>query len=460
MIIIARKLLTLLTIVMLVVIPMIPRPAEAQGLSLLRDAETEWFLREISTPFFEAAGLNPSAVSIYLIHDSSMNAFVTLGQIMAIYSGLIQSVDNVNQLEGVIAHETGHIAGGHAVRYREGQKAALKVLLVHVILGLAAAVAGSPDAAAGLLLGGQSMAQRVYLSYSRVQESTADQAAMTYLNTAGVSARGMIEFFDKIRDQELLTTSRRDPYVRTHPLSGDRILRLIDRAQASPYYDVPSSEEKVYWFKRIRAKIDGFIYDPEITLRLYPVRDQSLFARYARVYAYQKALRLDDALAEATSLINENPDDPYFQEIAGQILFEFGRIEQSLPYLRRAHELLPREPLIMTALGHALVAMETPETDREAVEVLELAVFFDRQNGLAWRQLAVVYARTGRENMANLATAEMFSLQGRYRDAVGRAQMAFKTFPEGTREWVQAQDLIFTATAEMEKHPEQNRKRR
>ncbi|MCH7631486.1 MAG: peptidase M48, partial [Proteobacteria bacterium] len=258
----------------------------------------------------------------------------------------------------------------------------------------------------------------------------------------------------------LLTTSPRDPYVRTHPLSGDRILRLIDRAQASPYYDVPSSEEKVYWFKRIRAKIDGFIYDPEITLRMYPVRDQSLFARYARVYAYQKALRLDDALAEATSLINENPDDPYFHEIAGQILFEFGKIEQSLPYLRRAHELLPQEPLIMTALGHALVAMETPETDREAIGVLELAVFFDRQNDLAWRQLAVVYARTGRENMANLATAEMFSLHGRYRDAVGRAQMAFKTFPEGTREWVQAQDLIFTATAEMEKHPEQNRRRR
>ena len=458
--IIARKLLTLLTIVMLVIIPMIPRPAEAQGLSVLRDAETEWFLREISAPFFEAAGLNPSSVSIYLIHDSSMNAFVTLGQIMAIYSGLIQSVDNVNQLEGVIAHETGHIAGGHAVRYREGQKAALKILLVHAILGLAAAVAGSPDAAAGLLLGGQSMAQRVYLSYSRVQESATDQAGLSYLEAAGVSARGMIEFFDKIRDQDLLANSRRDPYWRTHPLSGDRMLRLTDRAQRSPYYDTPSSPEKEYWFNRIRAKIDGFINPPELTLRLYPVRDQSLFARYARVYAYQKALRLDDALAEATSLINENPDDPYFQEIAGQILFEFGKIEQSLPYLRRAHELLPREPLIMTALGHALVAMETPETDREAVEVLELAVFFDSQNGLAWRQLAVVYARTGRENMANLATAEMFSLQGRYRDAVGRAQMAFKTFPEGTREWVQAQDLIFTATAEMEKHPEQNRKRR
>jgi len=444
---------------MMVIMPMIPRAANAQGIQVLRDAETEWFLRQISTPFFQAAGLNPGSVKIYLIGDSSMNAFATLGQIMAIFSGLIQSVDNVNQLEGVIAHETGHIAGGHAVRYREGQDKALKVMLLHVILGLAAAAAGSPDAAAGLLLGGQSMAQRVYLSYSRVQESTADQAGMTYLNAAGVSGRGLIEFFDTIRDYELLRNSHIEPYWRTHPLSGDRILRLTDRAKASPYYDAPTDPEKEYWFKRIRAKLDGYINPPELTLRLYPVEDKSLFARYARVYAYQKDLQFEAALAEATGLIAEFPDDPFFQEITGQILFESGKVEQALPYMRRALELLPREPLFMTALGHALVAMDTQETDLEALKVLEQAVFFDKENDLGWLQLATVYARTGRENMANLATAEMFSLQGRYGEAINRAQLAIRTFPEGSREWLQAQDVIFAASAEIKNNPEKNRRR-
>jgi len=456
---IARKLLTLLTIAMLVVMPMVSQTASAQGLQILRDAETEWFLRKISTPFFEAAGLRPDSVKIYLIYDNSMNAFATLGQIMAIYSGLIQQVKNVNQLEGVIAHETGHIAGGHAVRYREGQEKALKVMLFHVILGLAAAAAGSPDAAAGLMLGGQSMAQRVFLSYSRVQESTADQAGLSYLNAAGVSGKGLIEFFDKIRDYELLHNSNIDPYWRTHPLSGDRILRLTDRAKASPYYDAPTDPEKEYWFKRIRAKLDGYINPPELTLRQYPVEDKSMFARYARVYAYYKGLQFDAAMAEATGLVEEFPDDPFFQEITGQILFESGRVEEAIPYMTRALELLPREPLFMTALGHALVALDNRETDLEAVKVLEQAVFFDKENDLAWLQLATAYARTGKENMANLATAEMFSLQGRYGDAINRAQLAMRTFPEGSREWLQAQDVIFAAAAELKKNPQQTQRR-
>lgn len=425
--------------------------AEAQGITILRDAETEWFLRELSAPFFRAAGLSPDAVSIYIVYDPTMNAFVAGGQNVFVFSGMIQAVDNVNQLEGVIAHETGHISGGHLARFSEGTKAPIAILIASMLLGLGAAAAGSPDAAAGLMLGGQTMAQRAFLSYTRVQESAADQAALTFLEKTGTSAQGLIEFFDKIRDQELITVARRDPYVRTHPLSGDRILRLQTRARNSPYWDAGSEPEKSYWFKRVRAKIDGYISRPDVTLREYPPYDKSEFARYARVYAYQKDLQWDQAMAEVNSLLEDHPDDPYYLETAGQILFERGKAEESIPYLRRAAELKPNEPLILTLLANSLVALETPEADQEASQILKQALAHDRRNDLAWRQLSVVYARLGQTSLAELATAELFMLQGRYPAALKRARGVMKNFDHGSREWLQAQDIIVTARSLMAK---------
>lgn len=438
-----RKFLTLLLVVLAVSFQATSNPAHAQV--ILRDAEAEWFIRKISTPIFEAAGVTPSSVEIYLIYDNSINAFAFY-QNMALHSGLIQKADNLNQVIGVIAHETGHIAGGHSARIQEGAKRSLAIMLASVLLGIAAAAAGSGDAAAGLILGGQTMAQRAFLTYSRVQEATADQAAVTYLEATGTSGRGLMEFFDKLRDQELLAHIRQDPYVRTHPVSGDRLLRLTTRITNSQYYNKPTPPEDVYWFNRVKAKLDGYVNEPLITFRDYPTSDTSEFARYARVYAYQKDLQFDKALEEANSLLTQRPNDPFYNEITGQILFERGKIEESVVYFDKAFNALPREPLIMTALGHALVALETDAGNERARKILEQSVFYDRYNDFAWRQLAVIYARLGMEDRANLATAEMWLLERRYQGAIRRGQMAMRDFPEGSREWVQAQDVVMTAS--------------
>ncbi|MEE8294542.1 MAG: M48 family metalloprotease [Sphingomonadales bacterium] len=438
-----RKILTLTMVVLMMALPMVSNPAFAQV--ILRDAEAEWFIRKVSTPIFEAAGLTPSAVEIYLIYDNSINAFAFY-QNMALHSGLIQKADNLNQVIGVIAHETGHIAGGHSARIQEGAKRSLGIMLVSVLLGIAAAAAGSGDAAAGLILGGQTMAQRAFLTYSRVQEATADQAAVTYLEATGTSGRGLMEFFDKLRDQELLAHIRQDPYVRTHPVSGDRLLRLATRVTNSRYYNTPTSPEDVYWFNRVKAKLDGYVNEPYVTFRDYPVYDTSEFALYARVYAYQKDLQFDKALEEAHTLLDQRPNDPFYNEITGQILFERGKIDESIPYFEKAFNALPRQPLIMTALGHALVALDTEESNLRARKILEQAVFYDRYNDFAWRQLAVIYARLGMEDRANLATAEMWLLERRYQGAIRRGQIAMQAFPEGSREWVQAQDVVLTAS--------------
>lgn len=450
-----RRFLTLLVVALAVTFQAIPGPAFAQ--IILRDAETEWFIRKVSTPIFEAAGLNPSSVEIYIIYDNSINAFAFY-QNMALHSGLIQKADNLNQVIGVIAHETGHIAGGHSARRAEGSKRSLGIMLISVLLGIAAAAAGSGDAAAGIILGGQTMAQRAFLSYSRIQEATADQAAVTYLEATETSGRGLMEFFDKLRDQELLAHIRQDPYVRTHPVSGDRLLRLTTRITNSRYYDKPTAPEDVYWFRRVKAKLDGYVNDPYLTFRDYPVSDTREFARYARVYAYQKDLQFDKALEEANTLLEMRPNDPFYNEIAGQILFERGKIAESVVFLERAHNALPREPLIMTAFGHALVALGTEDGNKRARKILEQAVFFDPYNDLAWHQLSLVYARLGLESKANLATAEMWMLQRRYQGAIRRAQVAMREFPQGSREWIEAQDVILTATQMMKKNKGNDRR--
>lgn len=433
-------------------------PSFAQ--SLLRDAETEQLLRDATRPIFLAAGLQPDAVDMYILNDKSLNAFVAGGQNIFIHSGTLMQAQDINEVLGVLAHETGHITGAHIARMSDGAAAPTAISIISLLLGAAAIAAGAGDAGAAVLMGGQSMAQRTFLSYTRVQESSADQAGATFLEAAGISGKGLLKFFDRIRDQELLVSAYQDPYIQTHPLTGDRMARLQTRLQESPYWDKPPDPDLERRFERMQAKMAGFLNRPDVTLRMYPVTDTSANARYARVYAYNQAIEWDAALAEAQSLIDDYPNDPYFHEIKGQIHFENGQVEQALPDLRRAHELLPEEPIIMSLLAQALVAIEKPEYDREATRILEKAVRADPYNDLAWRNLAIVYNRSDDEANASLATAELFLLYGRSRDAVFQAQKASSDFPTGSPRWLRAQDIMAMARANMEREGRQGSRRR
>ena len=430
---------------------------EAVAQSILRDAETEKFLRAITDPILEAAELTPESVQIILIHDKSMNAFVAGGQNIFIHSGLIMQVDDVNQLLGVLAHEAGHITGGHLVRFSDGLRAPTAISILSLVLGAAAVAAGAPDAGIGILAGGQQAAQRKFFSYSRIQEAAADQAGAQFLERAGLSGEGLVEVFHKFREQEFLLGVTQDPYVRTHPLTSDRLARLEQVVGSSPYYGKPPDSAHQHWFRLIQAKLGGYVNYPRVTLQQFPVTDRSLYARYARVYAYHKAIEWDLALAEVDSLIAEDPEYPYFHEIKGQILFENGRVAEAVDPFRRAVELAPREPLILTALGQALVAQEDPEMDQEARRHLELATALDRFNSFGWYQLAIVYTRAGEDGLASLATAERFSMARRYGAAAMHAKKALDALEQGTSQWIRAQDILLVAEANI---PEEERRRR
>lgn len=431
------------------------RPAAAQ--QILRDAETEAFLNDISRPLIEAAGLDPRNAQVLLINDPEINAFVAGGQIVWIHSGLLTSADNVNQVQGVIAHELGHIEGGHIIRSSEGIKTATGITLVSLLLGAAAIAAGGGEAGMGIMAAGQQAAMGKYLAFSRTQESSADLAGARYLSKAGISGKGSLEFFKKLQNQEYrLAIPQDDSYGRTHPLSGERIAVLREVYEPDPAWNTKTPPELEQRFQRIKAKLFGFVADPDQTLRTYPLSDQSIPAHYARAYAWHKSAYPDKALAETDALLKLRPHDPYFLELEGQVLLENGRPADAIAPLREAVRLTNSQPLIAVLLGHALIATENSANFPEAEQVLRAAVAKDRDNPFAWYQLGVVYERRGDEARAALATAERYSLMGQEELAMRSAEAAMTTLPQDSSDYLRAQDIAMAARGMMEK----NRKRK
>jgi len=433
------------------------QPAAAQ--SILRDAETEALLDEMAAPLVAAAGLQPQNVDIVLINDPSINAFVAGGQAVYIHSGLINAASTANEVQGVIAHELGHVTGGHVIRSSEGASAAQGISILSLLLGAAAAAAGAGDAAIGVIMAGQQAALGKYLAFSRAQESSADAAGASYLSKAGITGRGSIEFFKKLQNLEYRYGYSRTPeseFYSTHPMSADRIATLQDSYEKDPAWHTPSDPQLEARFQRIKAKLYGYLAEPQHTLQAYPLTMTGIPARYARAYAFHKDAFVDKARAEVDALLAINPDDPYFLELKGQILLESGRPLEALAPLRRATDLTSNQPLIATSFGHALIATENKANFEEAERVLKSAVARDRENPFAWYQLGVVYAARGDLARAQLASAEQQVMSLQMPQALRSASAAEAELPRGSADWLRAQDIAMQARVAIEQQQKRN----
>ncbi len=448
-----RVLLTLLAMVAIAA-----RPVMAQ--SILRDAETEALFQDMMDPLLVAAGLQPGQVHVHLLSDRSINAFVAGSQDIYVFSGLIEAADSAEEVQGVLAHELGHVMGGHAIRINDGAKVATGISLLSLLLGAAAIAAGGGEAGMGIMMAGQQAALGKFLAFSRVQESTADAAGAQYLSKAGISGRGTLAFFKKLQNLEFRYAVKQDDdqaYGRTHPMSGDRIQTLREVYAIDPAWDNPADPAIEKRFQRIKAKLSGFIADPERTLRQFPESNTSIPARYARAYAWHKSAYPQKALAEVDGLLATNPTDPYFLELEGQVLLESGRPKEAIAPLRKAVANSRSQPLISATLGHALIATEDPANFPEAEQVLKTAVALDNQNPFAWYQLGIVYANKGDQARAALASAERYSLEGGQASlALRNAEMAMQGLSPGSPDWIRAQDISLVSRAEVERE----RKRR
>jgi predicted Zn-dependent protease len=434
--------------------------ADGEGPSSLRDSETEALFRDISKPLIEAANLAPASVRIVLLSDQDINAFVAGSQNVYVNSGLILASDNVNQVQAVIAHELGHVAGGHSIRIGEGARQATGISIATMVLGAIALAAGAGDAAMGLMMMGQRAAMGSFLAFTRAQESSADAAGASYLSKAGISGKGSLEFFKKLQNQEYrLAVYATDSYDRTHPLSSERIAMLETLYKKDPAWSRPPDPALEARFQRVKAKLLGFINPRQATIK-YPETDQTVPAHYARAYAYHLGAYPEKALAEADALLKVNPHDPYFLELKGQILLEGGKPAEAIAPLREATERSSNSPLIASMLGHALISTEKPENFKEAKAILKTAVARDNENPFAWYQLGIIYDREGDQPRAALATAERNNLEGKPKLALASAEMALRGIPAGTPDYLRAQDIAMVSKAELKKDKKYNGDRR
>lgn len=429
-------------------------PAHAQGLPLIRDTEIEKLLNDYASPIFRAAGLGTGRVTVRIVRHNAFNAFVVDGRNVFVHTGALMQSETPNQLIGVIAHEAGHIAGGHMAALRSRiARDQTKILLAQVLgillIGGAAATGGDTGrdlggAGQAVMQGGSELVMRSLLAERRSQESAADQAGLKYLSATQQSGLGMLETFERFQQQEYISDTHKDAFVRSHPVASDRLARLRQLVEGSPNYSKKDPPDLILRHELMRAKLSGYLENPRTVFNRYPERDTSMQARYARAIArYFMGGRsaVQDSVAEIEKLIREKPDYPYFWELKGDLLMRAGKSAQAIPALRHALQLDPEAPLIQVQLATALQQAGGNKAVSESVALLRQAVIRD-SNPSAHRMLASAYYKQDKLPLADAETAQAYFLEGNVKQAQIFAKRAQSKLSKGSPEWLRNDDII------------------
>jgi predicted Zn-dependent protease len=446
------RLTAIITAVALAVAPMAPAFAQqAKGPPVIRDTEAEQLLREYTRPVLRAAGLEKQNIQIVIINDSAFNAFVADGHRIFVNYGAMMQSETPNQIIGVLAHETGHLAGGHLAKMREQMARAQTQMIIAMLLGAGAMVAGSmggnsngglANAGAAAVAGPQEMIRRTMISYVRQQEENADRAGVKFLTATGQSAKGMYETFKRFTNDSLFAAHGADPYLQSHPMPAERVAALEEIARSSPYWDKKDDPALQLRHDMVRAKISAFMERQDTVYRRYPLSNDTLPARYAHAISTYLHGDLRSALAQIDALIQLQPANPYFYELRGQALLEGGKPAEAIAPLRKAVQLSNNAPLIEMLLGQALVGTDNKAYTEEAITILRAAVARETEAPLGYTQLAMAYGRKGDFAQADLASAQAAYLRGDSKTARELASRAKTRFAIGTPGWVKADDIV------------------
>ena len=445
------RLTSLCTAVALAVAPTMALAQENKGPPVLRDTEAEQLLRDYTRPILRAAGLEKQNIQMVIINDSAFNAFVADGRRIFVNYGALMQSETPNQLIGVLAHETGHLAGGHLAKLRQQLARAQTQMIIAMLLGAGAMVAGArsgnggnglTNAGAAAIAAPQEVIRRTLLSYQRQQEENADRAGVKFLTATGQSAKGMYETFKRFTDESLFAARGADPYVQSHPMPVERVAALEEIAKTSPYWNKKDDPALQLRHDMVRAKVSAFMERQDTVYRRYPLSNNSLPARYARAITTYLHGDLRSALAQIDSLIQVQPNNPYFHELRGQALLEGGKPQEAIAPLRKAVHLSNNSPLIEMLLGQALVASDNKAYTDEAINILRAAVSRETEAPLGYMQLAMAYGRKGDYAQADLASAQAAYLRGDNKTARELASRAKTRFAVGTPGWVKADDIV------------------
>jgi predicted Zn-dependent protease len=408
------------------------------GGTAIRDTEIENDIRTMAGPVWRAAGLEPRDVGIYLVNDNQINSFVAGGQAIFLNTGLILKAEKPDQLIGVIAHETGHIVGGHIISTKEALHNASIESIIAMVVAAGAAVAGHSSAP---LLGAMGVGQRHFLQFSIAQEATADHAALNFLDRACVSARGLLKFFEVLQTNEMLVGDREDQWARTHPLTAQRIQYVRDHVEQARCSNAPDRPGSVDLLRLIKAKLHAFLDSQSTTLAGYPSSDASELARYAQAIAYYRVPDLQKALPAIDGLIRDFPNNPYYRELRGQMLFENGRVQEAIRPYEDAVRLAPSAALLRIALAQTYIETGDLALNKRAIAYLNDAAREEGRDSEVWHFLAVAYGRDNQIGMAALSLAEQALANGKKKDAMQQALRAQQLLARNTPGYARAEDI-------------------
>jgi predicted Zn-dependent protease len=434
----AARALRVLVAMALVGATCLPPPARAAEASGIRDTEIEQDIRTLAAPIWRAAGLEPHDVAIYLVNDKQLNSFVAGGQAIFINTGLILRAENANQLVGVLAHETGHVVGGHILRAKEAMKNASIESIIAMVVAAAAGAAGRSGAP---LYGAMGVGERSFMRFSTAQEATADHAALNYLDRACQSARGLLKFFEILQSSEMLSGDRQDPWTHTHPLTAQRIEYLREHVQRSRCSNAPEPAGSAELMHRIQVKLRAFLDPPSTTLASFPESDHSVMARYARAIAYYRIPKIDAALPAIDGLIRDYPNNAYFRELKGQMLFENGHVRDAVQPYEQAVRLAPKSPLLRISLSQVLIETGDGALNKRAIAYLNDASRSEGRESEVWHFLAVAYGRDNQLGMAALSLAEEALAAGKKKEATQQAIRAKQLLLKNSASYLRADEI-------------------
>ena len=421
-------------------------------LSYIRDAEIESTLRTFYNPIFKAARVDPNAVHVYIVNDPELNSFVAGGQNIFINTGTIMRSESPNQLIGIVAHETGHIADGHLARFdREMHDASIKGIIAMAV-GVGMAFLGhAPGAAGAAAAAGEDVGLRSFLNFSVTQEASADRAALRFLDATHQSSRGLLQFFEILQQEERLEGIQEIPYLRTHPLTSERIETVREHVESSPYSNNPDPPDWIELHKRMKAKLIAFLDPPAEVLQRYPASDISAAARYADAIAYYRIPDLGKALNLINGLIAAEPKNPYFDELKGQMLFENGHVQDALEPYRMAVKLAPDVVLLRVELAQVELETQDLALTRDALVNLQSAATYENENPDLWRYMAIAYGRLGNKGETALAQAEGAMANGDQPMAKHEAAEAVELLPPGPSR-MHAEDIQLEVQEDAKNH--------
>lgn len=414
--------------------------------SIIRDTEIEKFIHETTDPIFLLAGLDPRSIKVFIIGDNSINAFVAGGQNLFINTGLIRKYKTPDALIGVIAHEVGHIAGGHLVRSYERGSSLEKQMVLGYVLGIAAIFAGSPEAGSAMILGSSQIAERSFLKFSRSQEEAADSLAIQYLAKMHYPADGLIGLLEGFDADLIGFKDKIDEYQITHPVSRKRIDLIKSKTANQKFSDQKINQKLQSKLNRILEKLEGFLDDPQKLIEKYD-RDHSDRAIYIKSIAYFRLGEFKKAQNFLEKIIKISPQDGFLYELQGDFFFGSGKNDEAIAAYKKAIKNLGEKDAVISRINLANCVIAAVESEQDllkiAIENLNQARKFENENPILFKSLSRAYEKIGDKARSALMLAEFNFLTDNKEKCQKLAKEALESLAEiATAERIRAQDLI------------------